>query len=162
MTLSKNALLGASDLVERDVELPSLGDTVRVRSLPAAYSNQAQSEALEMVTVRDEQTARVNVAKLEALQVLHGLVDPKLDSLEEAQQLAQQLGPSWKRIVAVIDEISGVDKEAIEKANTMFQPGGQGEESEPAASNGTAAGGDGSDLPARTRAGAAHARGGDV
>jgi hypothetical protein len=153
MTLSKDALLGASDLVERDVNLPSIGGTVRVRSLPAAYSNQAQSEALEMVTIRGEQTARVNVAKLEALQVLHGLIDPKLDSIQEAQALAQKLGPSWRRIVTAIDEISGVDKEAIERTNALFQPGGQVEELRPATSNGTKAGDGGPDLPARVGAG---------
>ena len=35
---SKEALLEASDLTERDVELPALKMTVRVRALPAAYS----------------------------------------------------------------------------------------------------------------------------
>lgn len=162
MTLSKDALLCASDLVERDVELPSLNDTVRVRSLPAAYSNQAMHEATQMVTVRGEQTVRIDVAKLEALQVLHGLVDPKLDSVEEAEALAQKLGPSWRRIVTTIDEISGVDKEAIEKANTMFQPRRPSGEPGPAAGNGTAARGDEPDLSARVGVGARDAGGGDV
>lgn len=157
MTLSKSALLEASDLVERDVELPSLNGTVRVRSLPAAYSNQAMQEATQMVTIKGEQTVRINVSKLEALQVLHGLIDPKLDSVEEAEALAAKLGPSWRRIVTTIDEISGVDKEAIEKANTLFQPGGPGGEPGPAASNGTAAGGDEPDIPVRVGAGVENA-----
>jgi hypothetical protein len=124
---TREALLGASDIVERDLELPTLGLTVRVRSLPAAYSNQATSEALEMITgPRGEQTAHVNTAKLEALQVLHGLVEPKLHSLEEAFAFAQRTGPAWRTVVGAIDEISGIDKEAIERANAMFQSGGQG------------------------------------
>lgn len=128
--LSKDALLGASDLTEREIELPSIGGSVIVRSLPAAYSNEAHSKALE--TVLDpksgEQTARVNVHKLEALQVLHGLVEPKLHSIEEAQTFAKNCGPAWRKVVTAIDEISGIDKEAIEKTNTSFRAGGEEEE----------------------------------
>ena len=126
MTISKDALLGASDLIEREVELPSLGGSVRVRSLPAAYSNQAMSEALEVVTGRrGEQTAKVNTAKLEALQVLHGLVDPKLDTIEEVEAFSQKNGRAWRKIVETIDEISGIDKASIEKTNATFQSGGE-------------------------------------
>jgi hypothetical protein len=128
---SRDALLGASDIVERDVELSSLGLTVKVRSLPAAYSNQAISEALEtIIGPRGEQTARVNTAKLEALQVLHGLVEPHLSSIDDAYTLAQRTGPAWRKMVEAIDAISGIDKDAIEKANATFQPGGPGDPGE--------------------------------
>jgi hypothetical protein len=123
---SKEALLGASDLREEDVELPSVGLTVKVRSLSAAYSNQASSEALELKTTpKGEQIATVNTAKLEALQALHGLVEPKLASLQEAEVFAQRCGPAFKEVIRVIDDISGVDKDAIEKANATFPVGGQ-------------------------------------
>lgn len=126
--LSKEALLGASDLEEREVELPSIGGSVKIRSLPAAYSNQATSEALELkTTARGEQLATVNTAKLEELQVLHALVNPKLSSIEEARTFMQNCGPAAKRLVKEIDEISGVDKEAIEQAQTRFQAGGTSE-----------------------------------
>jgi hypothetical protein len=121
---SKDALLGASDLTERDVELRSISMTVKVRSLPAAYSNQASSEALKLITgPGGEQQATVDTAKLEILQVLHGLVEPKLNSIEEAERFAQRCGPAFKEVVRVIDEISGVDKEAIERANATFPAG---------------------------------------
>jgi hypothetical protein len=128
---TRDALLGASDIIERDLELPTLGLSVRVRSLPAAYSNQATSEAVEMITgPRGEQTAHVNTAKLEALQVLHGLVEPKLNSIDDAYTFAQRTGAAWRAVVGMIDEISGIDKAAIEKANAIFQPGGSGESGE--------------------------------
>lgn len=137
--LSKGELLGKSDLREAEVELPSIGGSVLVRSLPAAYSNQAMSDALEVVTdSRGRQSASVNTQKLEALQVLHGLVDPKLDTLDEANGFALNVGSAWRTIVNKIDEISGIDKEAIEKANATFQAGGPGE-GRPA-SNGDASG----------------------
>lgn len=150
--LSKDALLGASDLIEREIELPTIGGSVRVRSLPAAYSNQAISEAIELKTgPRGEQSAHVNTEKLESLQVLHGLVEPKLNSLEEARTFAQRCGPAFKEVVRVIDEISGIDKEAIEKTNAMFPVDGAGEGGEDVA-GGTSNGSSGPDLRVRTGA----------
>lgn len=126
--LQKNALLEASDLVERDVELPSIGGTVRVRSLPSAVSSDATSKALEMVTgPRGEQIARVNTAILEALQVQHGLIEPKLNSLAEAETFLKNCGPAAKEVIRVIDDISGVDKEALDQAEALFRDGRAGE-----------------------------------
>lgn len=124
--VDKATLLAATDLREEDVELPSLGFTVRVSGLPAAYSNQAQSEALELKTgPRGDQTATVNSEKLEAIQVLHGLVDPKLDTLEEVRTFALRCGPAFRTVIEKIDELSGIDKEAIEKAVATFPAGGE-------------------------------------
>lgn len=125
--MTKEALLGASDLTEKTVDVPSLGDgaQVRVRSLAAAYSNQAISEAQEtQVSRRGEQTARLNMAKLEAMQVLHGMIDPQLLNLDEVMAFQQRCGRAWRDIVGAIDQISGLDKEAIEKANEQFRDGG--------------------------------------
>lgn len=130
--LSKEALLGASDLAEREVELPSIGGSVRVRALPAAHSNRAISQALEMVTGRrGEQSARINQERLEILQAFHGLVEPKLSSELEAETFATNCGPAFKEVIRVIDELSGVDKEAIERAHALFQDGGSSEGSPP-------------------------------
>lgn len=129
--LSRESLLRASDLEEKEIHLPALGGSVRVRSLPAAYSNEAHSEAMEMITTehkgRAQQSMRVNTVKLEALKVLHGLVDPKLNSIEEANALAQQIGRAWHTIVKAIDDLSGLDQEKVERTEAMFQPGGSGE-----------------------------------
>lgn len=150
--LSRDALLGASDLIEREVELPTIGGSVRVRSLPAAYSNQAMSEALEVVTgARGEQTARVNTGKLESLQVLHALLEPKLTSIEDAQVFSQRCGPAWREVVKVIDEISGIRKEDIEQTQTTFPAGS----SSPGREDVDVSNGDrsaGPDLPVRTGA----------
>jgi hypothetical protein len=125
---SKDDLLRASDLVVREVELPSIGMSVRVRSLAAAYSNEAMSEALEVATdQRGRQVASVNSRKLEELQVLHGLVEPKFSTIEEVQTFSQNVGRAWQKIVETIGEISGVDQATIERTNATFQSGGSGE-----------------------------------
>lgn len=137
--ISKDALLRVSDLRTAEVELDSLpkGDdgkypTVEVIGLGAGFSNQAQSEALEMTTtVRGEQVARVNTARMEAIQVLHGLRDPKLDTVEEAEEFMGNCGPAARKIVAEIDRLSGVDKAAIEEAEAIFPSGGEVAEGEP-------------------------------
>jgi hypothetical protein len=150
--LTKDALLGASDLVEREVELPSIGGSVLVRSLPAQYSNDAITQALRVeVSKRGEQTSRVDTSKLESLKVLRGVIDPKFDTIEEVNAFAQQVGPAWQKIIETIDEISGITKEAVEKTAAMFQTGGT-DAGRPVVGNGTHAGDSGSDLPMRTGA----------
>lgn len=139
--LTKNALLEASDLVEREVELPTIGGSVKVRSLPAAYSNEASSKALKLVTDnRGQQSATIDTAELELLQVFHGVIEPKFNSVEEVKVFATKCGPAFKEVVRHIDEISGVDKDEIEAANARFQSGSgstNGEVVESAASNGS-------------------------
>src|SRR4051812_1280117 len=109
-------LSGPGDLTEADVEdVPVAGQSVRVRGLAAAYSNQASSEALELKTVGTQQIATVNTARLEVLQFAHGVIEPQF-SVEEAEKIAARFGPAFKKVIAKIDELSGVDKEAIEKA----------------------------------------------
>jgi hypothetical protein len=124
--LTKDALLKATDLQTKEVELPSIGGSVLVTGLSAAYSNQASSEALEMTTgARGEQTARVNTAKLEVIQAQHGLVDPKLNSYAEAETFAKNCGPAFKKVIEAIDELSGLDKEAITEAQATFPVSGE-------------------------------------
>jgi hypothetical protein len=132
-------LKGPGDLREADVEdVPVEGSSVRVRGLPAAYSNQAQSEALELRTGnRGQQSATVNTARLEILQFAHGVIEPEF-SVEEAEQVAQSYGPAFKKVIAKIDDLSGVDKEAIKDTKARFPDSGEG------ASNGREAGADAS------------------
>ena len=118
---------GPGDLREADVEdVPVPGASIRVRGLPAAYSNRATSAALELVTGdRGGQTARVDTAKLEIIQFAAGCVDPVFNE-EEAEKVAERFGPAFRKVIAKIDELSGVDKEAIEQTNATFQNGGSG------------------------------------
>lgn len=125
--LTKDKLLQANDLEEREVDLPTIGGSVKIRALPAAYSSQASSEAMELTTGRrGEQTAKVNTARLEQLQVFHALIEPKLDSPEEAGQFLQHCGPAARKLIDEIDEISGVNKQALEEAQARFPAGGEG------------------------------------
>lgn len=118
-------LVGPGDLEEAEVkDVPARGMSVKVRGLPAQYSNEAQSEALELKTLPNgDQVATVNTAKMEVLQFAHGVIEPKF-SLAEVKIIATRFGPAFKRVIAKIDELSGVDKEAIEDATARFPVGG--------------------------------------
>lgn len=119
-------LSGPGDLKEAVVEdVPVPGESVLVRGLPAAYSNQATSEALEMKTVGRDQVATVNTAKLEVLQFRYGVIDPVFTQ-DEAEAVAAKWGPAFKKVVAKIDELSGVDKDSIEAAEARFPASGKG------------------------------------
>ena len=115
-------LQGQGDLKEADVEdVPVPGESVRVRALSARYSAQVQSQ---VKTVNEGRSAvmKVDVESMEALQFHHGVIDPQF-SLEEARQIQEKFGPAFRKVVSKIDELSGIDKEAIEKTEQRF-PGG--------------------------------------
>ena len=122
---TKNAWLeGPSDLVTAIVEdVPEKGKNVKVRGLPAQFSNEAQSKALKMISgARGEQSATVDVAVMAVIQFAHGCVEPTF-TLDEAQKVAERFGPAFNKVVNKIDELSGVDKEAIEAESAKFQGG---------------------------------------
>lgn len=137
------------DLAEADVEdVPTPGETVRVRALSAAYSAEVQGQ-LRMVTEGGSQVARIDVAAMERLQFLHGVIDPEF-TLEEVTQIQRMFGRAFKKVIAKIDELSGIDKEAIENTEQRFPVGGTSEDGGPSVpdGNGVAAGVRGPDVPA--------------
>lgn len=115
-------LASDGDLREDNVEdVPVPGESVRVRALSARYSAEVQSQ-MKMVNEGRSQVAKIDVASMEALQFAHGVIDPVF-TLEEAKQIQEKFGPAFRKVVQKIDELSGIDKEAIEQAEQRF-PGG--------------------------------------
>jgi hypothetical protein len=143
-------LNGPGDLAEADVEdVPVKGESVRVRALSARYSAEVQGQ-LKLVTEGREQIAKIDVPAMELLQFQHGVIDPVF-SREEATQIQERFGPAFRKVIAKIDELSGIDKEAIEKVEQTFPVGGAGEEG-PDVGDGTPSGNGGSDLHVRAGA----------
>lgn len=125
--LSKDALLGASDLVSEEVELPTIGGSVLVQGLGSKFSNEAMSQAMKQTTIGREIVQTIDAAKLEAIQVLNGLVEPKLDTIEEAEQFLEKCGPAAQAVVSKIDELSALDKDAVIEAKARFRSGEEAE-----------------------------------
>lgn len=125
--LTRDQLLAASDLTEKEVELPTIGGSVRIRSLPAEYANQAVSEAIKVTQgPRGESVTSLDNGTLELLQVKHGLVDPHLESLEAVRTFAKRCGPAFKTVVREIVELSGLTEEAVQATTATFPVGGGG------------------------------------
>lgn len=143
-------LQGPGDLKEADVDdVPVAGQSVRVRGLSARYSAEVQGQ-LKIVTEGREQIAKIDVASMEMLQFVHGCIDPVF-TVDEAKLIQEKFGPAFRKVVEKIDELSGIDKDAIEKAEARFPVGGEAEAG-PLLGNGSAAGGSRPDVPARVGA----------
>jgi hypothetical protein len=141
-------LNGPGDLQEADVDdVPVPGESVRVRALPARYSAEVQGQ-LKLTQEGREQVAKIDVESMERLQFTHGVIEPVFTE-QEARQVQEKYGPAFRKIITKIDELSGIDKEAIEKVEQRFPPGGESEGG-PVVANGAAASHPGSDLPVRT------------
>lgn len=141
---------GPGDLAEADVEdVPSPGMTVRVRALNAKFSATVQAQ-MKLVTEGREQVARIDIAEMEALQFHHGCIDPQF-TLREAKTIQERYGRAFRKVVAEIDRISGIDKEAIAETETRFPAGGE-DAGRADVADGSAGGNGRPDLPARTGA----------
>ncbi len=143
-------LQGPGDLKEDEVDdVPAPGMTVRVRALSARYSSEIQGQ-LKIVNEGREQIAKIDVPKMELLQVVHGCIAPVVTE-QEARQIQDRFGSAFKKVIEKIDELSGIDKDAIEATEQRFPSGGP----VPAGSalgDGTPVGSAGPDLPVRTGA----------
>ena len=118
------AAWGKSTLKTKEIEVEELGGTVLIRELPAGYSAEIASH-IQIVQDGREQRAKVDTAKMERLQFAFGVIDDDgepMFSEDEVKGLAEHHGRAFKTVINAIDELSGVDKEAIEKAEATFPP----------------------------------------
>lgn len=151
MTRSKDAwLTGPGDLAEAVVEdVPVPGQSVLVRGLSAKYSAEVQSQ-LKMTQEGREQIAKIDVASMERLQFQHGCVEPSFTAAEAAA-IQERFGAAFRKVVAKIDELSGIDKDAIEQVEQRFPAGGTAPERSDLG-DGAPAGSAGPDVPVRVGA----------
>lgn len=144
-------LTGDGDLREEEVEdVPVPGESVLVRGLSARYSAEVQGQ-MKLVTESNEQVARIDVASMERLQFQHGVVDPSFGPAEVAV-IQDRFGPAFKKVIAAVDRLSGIDKEAIVETEQRFPASRTEPDGGEPVQNGTASGDRRSDLPASTGA----------
>lgn len=142
-------LEGPGDLKEATVEdVPVEGESVLVRGLSARYSAEVQSQ-LKLTTEGREQVAKIDVASMELLQFVNGVIDPEFTE-SEARLIQERYGPAFRKVIAKIDELSGIDKGEIEKVETRFPAGGETPAGAP--DDALAAGDRGPDVPVRAGA----------
>lgn len=143
-------LTGPGDLKEADVEnVPVPGVSVRVRGLSARYAAEVQGQ-MKLVQQGNDQIAKIDVAEMELLQFVHGCIDPVF-TVEEVRRVQEKFGPAFRKVIEKIDDLSGIDKEAIEAVEERFPESGA-LEAGASDGDGTAARGAGPDLPVRVGA----------
>lgn len=142
-----------SSLRTQEVEVAELGGNVLIRELPASVAADLAG-LIDLVQVGREQRAKVDTATMECRQFAYGVIDEDgepLFSEDEAREIQARHGRAFKTVVAAIDELSGVDKKAIEETEARF-PGGGAQANGAELGDASAAGRDRPDLPARAGA----------
>lgn len=145
-------LKGPGDLREAEVQdAPVPGKSVLVRGLSARWSAAVQGQ-MKLVQEGTEQVARLDVPTMERLQFVHGVIDPQF-SEDQAREVQERFGPAFRKVIAKIDELSGINKDEIEAVETRF-PAGVAPAEGDHGDDGSAAGNGGSDVHVRAGAGA--------
>ena len=104
------------DIKEQDVEDVFGGLTVRVRGLTASKAAHVKQMSFNM----KGRNAEVAWAQMEIAQFEFGVIEPQLTH-EQVLMLHRTSGPSFARVIEVLDEISGIGKEELRKAQQDFQ-----------------------------------------
>jgi hypothetical protein len=103
-----------SDLEERDVEAFG-GLKLRVRALSAHAAAAVVQGNVKVVRGNPD----VNIAAVQIAKFERGVIEPKFTH-EQVVKLHRTSGASFTKVVAVIDEISGMTEDAEEEADATF------------------------------------------
>lgn len=105
--LSRDAILGASDIKTEDVSVPEWGGTVRVRGLDAKQRDEFESGLIETVGKTQRITMRNARARLAALSIV-GEDNEPLFSPADVFLLGEKSGAALDRVFAVASRLSGI------------------------------------------------------
>lgn len=104
------------DIIEKDVENVFGGLTVRVRGLTASQAARVKQLSFNI----KGNTPEVGWSQMEIAQFEMGVIQPVM-AHEQVVMLHRMSGPSFARVIEVLDEISGIGKEELRTARTEFQ-----------------------------------------
>jgi hypothetical protein len=108
-----------ADLKEKDVE-DVFGGKVRIRSLTAHQAARVKQLSLNL----KGKTPDVAWAEMEKAQFELGVIEPKFNR-DAVEKLHRTSGPSFAKVIAELDSLSGTDKEELRKAQDEFQDTGE-------------------------------------
>lgn len=106
------------DIIEKDVEDVFGGLTVRIRGLTAAQSAHVRQQSINISGRRGN--TEMAWAVMEVTQFELGVIEPKLDHAQ-VLMLHRTSGPSFQKVIEELDDISGINKEALQEARDEFQ-----------------------------------------
>jgi hypothetical protein len=109
-------LEGPGDLLEMDVEVEAIGDTVKIRSLSAGDHAEIQNRSMTMKG--DEM--RFDSHQRQILTFQKGVIEPGDFTDQEINQIAFKYGPAFKLVVDAITLISESAEEDMKRVRARF------------------------------------------
>lgn len=109
--LSVDDILAADDLAEETVEVPEWGGAVKVKGLTRSQVHELGRKAMVGKEISSE--------RADMLLLVAGIVEPKFTE-DQASILMQKSARATQRIVDVLNELSGMTKEAVAAADRSF------------------------------------------
>ena len=110
--LTVEQIMTANDIVERDVDVPQWGGTVRIRGLTKGQHQQLRKRATSR--------SQVDTDRLEMLLFSESVVEPRF-TLEQAQSLRDKAAAPFERVMKAVLEINGLADGAVEEAEADFR-----------------------------------------
>lgn len=104
------------DIQEKDVTDVFGGKTVRIRGLTAAQAAHVKSVSFQT----QGRTPSVAWGQMEIEQFKLGVLKPKLEH-NQVVMLHRMSGPSFAKVIAALDELSGIEKDELREAQKEFQ-----------------------------------------
>lgn len=111
--LSLDAIRQADDLRVTDVPVPEWGGSVRLRGLRLEEARDIQKAAMQ----GDE----VNTTKVLLLTIKAGMVEPRLETEDDAYALAQKHAGTVLRLAEVVNELTGGSPEDVAALVATFR-----------------------------------------
>lgn len=105
-----------SDLMEKVIDVPEWGCSVRIRSLTAAQSARIRQQGIKL---KSDET-KVAWAEMEILQFMEGVVEPKFDH-SQVRKLHLTSSAGFNRVIQELDDLSNIDKEELREIRDQFQ-----------------------------------------
>jgi hypothetical protein len=92
------------DCREEWVEVPEWGGWIKLRSPTALGSAEIKSAGLKIDA--EGQTIGMDIPAMERAQMKYGVADPALTD-EDVVVMQEKFGPSWNRVMVVLDRLTG-------------------------------------------------------
>ncbi len=111
--LTRDAILGASDIKSEEVRVPEWGGTVRVRGLTAAQRDQVEAQAVS----RRGNNVDINMANIRARIVAFTIVgddDKPIFTNADVKALGEKSARALDRVFEVATRLSGMGESDIE------------------------------------------------
>lgn len=124
--LTRDAILGAVDLVHQDVDVPEWGGTVRVRMLTGTERDQFEASTM----IRRGKKVDMNLVNIRARLVAMCVVDEKGNQMfsdADVEALAKKSSMALHRVFEAARHLNGLTEEEAWEAKENFSGGLNGD-----------------------------------